>query len=378
MSSNVIFWQNKWVISSKKVAELFNRRHDNVALRARKLESKGAEGFFRDTEKAGRKYYMDQAGFDQVIVNPPDKSLLAVKQQVMKEFSERQHQSAKVHEVEVMATEMIESAEEFTGDQVQVFSYGKAKVRTVTKDGEVWFVAKDVCDILEINNPTNAMRRLEKDECTLILIKGSASKNLPVNAVNEYGFYSLVLGSRKSEAREFKRWVTHEVLPAIQKHGAYMTPETLEKALCDPDTIISIATNLKNEQLKRKAAEKALAIAQPSVAFVDQFINTTNTYTFRSVAKILGIKERAFISELQNRQYIYRQSGIILPFKYYLDNEYFTVKAGVSQYNGHNYSQTRITPKGVVWLAKKLKLSVPSNAIEMLNAEVAKNEITAA
>ena len=89
------------------------------------------------------------------------------------------------------------------------------KVRTVMIDGEPWFVAADVCKALEIGNPTDAMRRLDADERTLISIEG-ASNGLPVNAVNEPGLYTLILGSRKPEAKAFKRWVTHEVLPALR------------------------------------------------------------------------------------------------------------------------------------------------------------------
>ena len=97
------------------------------------------------------------------------------------------------------------------------------KIRTLTIDGEPWFVAVDVCRALEIGNPTDAMRRLDADERTLVSIEG-ASNGLPVNAVNEPGLYTLILGSRKPEAKAFKRWITHEVIPAIRKHGAYISP----------------------------------------------------------------------------------------------------------------------------------------------------------
>ena len=88
------------------------------------------------------------------------------------------------------------------------------KIRTLTIDGAPWFVAVDVCRALEIGNPTDAMRRLDADERTLVSIEG-ASNGLPVNAVNEPGLYTLILGSRKPEAKAFKRWITHEVIPAI-------------------------------------------------------------------------------------------------------------------------------------------------------------------
>lgn len=94
------------------------------------------------------------------------------------------------------------------------------QVRTTVIDGEPWFVAADVCRALDLGNPTRALDRLDNDERTLISIKG-ASNGKPVNGVNEPGLYSLVLGSRKPEAKAFKRWITHEVIPAIRKTGGY-------------------------------------------------------------------------------------------------------------------------------------------------------------
>ena len=107
------------------------------------------------------------------------------------------------------------------------------KIRTLTIDGEPWFVAVDVCRALEIGNPTDAMRRLDADERTLVSIEG-ASNGLPVNAVNEPGLYTLILGSRKPEAKAFKRWITHEVIPTIRKTGAYSTRKPDSYMIDDP------------------------------------------------------------------------------------------------------------------------------------------------
>ena len=104
-------------------------------------------------------------------------------------------------------------------------------------NGEPWFVAADVCRALEID-PT-ATRRLDDDEkMTLRLTQGESNRTSDTNIVNEPGLYTLVLGSRKPEAKAFKRWITHEVIPMIRKHGAYMTPETVEEVLLNPDTPI--------------------------------------------------------------------------------------------------------------------------------------------
>ena len=159
-------------------------------------------------------------------------------------------------------------------NELQVFESAEfGKVRMTLIDNEPWFVAADVCKALDIDQVTNAVRKLDDDEkrTTLISIKGGngAVQNKEVNIVNEPGLYSLVLGSRKPEAKAFKRWITHDVIPAIRKHGAYLTPEKIEEVLLNPDTIIAIATQLKEERTKRENLERenaALASAHLSAS----------------------------------------------------------------------------------------------------------------
>ena len=102
------------------------------------------------------------------------------------------------------------------------FQYGEQKVRTIVENGVVWFFAKDVCEILDISKDRDAVSRLDEDERGSVLLDTLGGKQ-NVNAVNEPGLYSLILGSRKPEAKAFKRWVTHEVLPVIRKDGVYCT-----------------------------------------------------------------------------------------------------------------------------------------------------------
>ena len=128
-------------------------------------------------------------------------------------------------------------------------------VRVVMCDGELWFVAADVCKVLEIGNTSQAASYLEDDE------RGITTNDTPSGpqemlVITEAGLYSLVLRSRKPQAKQFKRWITHEVLPAIRKHGAYMTPEKIEEALLNPDVLIRLATDLKTERQNRLIAEQ--------------------------------------------------------------------------------------------------------------------------
>lgn len=188
-------------------------------------------------------------------------------------------------------------------NEIQQFYFNGAALRTLTdKTGEPWFVAKDVCDILEISNPSDALKRLDDDERS----RFNLGRQGETNIVNEAGLYVLVLGSRKPEAHEFKRWVTHEVLPSIRKHGAYMTQQTLDKALTSPDFLIQLATKLKEEQEKVKELE-------PKAKALDDFTNIPDALLVRDVAKLLSNDSNIQIGEHELRQWlvdngwIYRQ-----------------------------------------------------------------------
>ena len=129
----------------------------------------------------------------------------------------------------------------FTHDQ-----FGQIRIIKDEATGEPWFVATDVCNILSLTNPTVAMQRLDDDERT----KCNLGRQGFTNCVNESGLYSLILISRKPEAKAFSRWVRHEVLPSVRKHGGYLTPSKVEEAPLNPDTLIQLAMNLKDERAK--------------------------------------------------------------------------------------------------------------------------------
>lgn len=169
-------------------------------------------------------------------------------------------------------------------------------VRTVLRDGEPWFVAADVCRALELGQVTNAIRRLDADEKALISIKGISRGNDQVSVVNEPGLYTLVLGSRKPEAKAFKRWITHEVIPAIRKHGGYLTPEAIEEAITSPDFLIRLATTLKEEQEKNKelAQENAhladtIEMMRPDYEYAQSILATAKGSTITTVGDTYGL-----------------------------------------------------------------------------------------
>ncbi len=224
------------------------------------------------------------------------------------------------------------------------------KIRVLEKDGEPWFVAADVCRALEIGNPTDTIKRLDEDEKARLNLGLSGGDT---NIVNEPGLYTLVLGSRKPEAKAFKRWITHEVIPSIRKHGAYMTPEALEAAITNPDYLLKVVTALKDETDKRRALEAAnaaltvdLEIARPKAEYFDHLVDRNLLTGLRETAKELGTKEKVFVRFLLDRKYLYRdKKGRLLPYAQYVD-DLFTVKECINEKTQWAGTQTMVTPKG--------------------------------
>jgi anti-repressor protein len=198
----------------------------------------------------------------------------------------------------------------------KVFSYSGNEVRTVINKNDVWFVASDVCKILDIQNVTQALQRLEEDERSMFNI-GRQGK---VNIINESGLYEIIFASRKQEAREFKKWVKQEVLPTIRKHGAYMTDDVLEKTLKDPDYMIGLISALKEEKSKRLVAEKTVNI----------LTHVTKTYTATEIAKELGFKSAKVLNkDLAAKRIQFFHNGTWVFYSKYADKGYVEIKQDV-------------------------------------------------
>ena len=217
-------------------------------------------------------------------------------------------------------------------------------VRTVLRDGEPWFVAADVCAALEISNTTDALKRLDADEQALGSIEGISRGNDSANLINESGLYSLVLGSRKPDAKRFKKWVTSEVLPAIRKTGGYQQPAPVELSRME---ILRLAMDAEEAKLK---AEAALALAAPKVEFVDRYVTAdTGAKGFRQVCKLLKANEARFREFLAEERIMYRLNGDLVAYQPHIDAGRFECKTGEA--NGHAFSRCLFTPKGVEWVA---------------------------
>ena len=236
---------------------------------------------------------------------------------------------------------------------LQIFKYQDSEVRTVELNGEPWFVLKDVCGVLGISNHKMTAQRLDGDEVSQTDLIDSVGRQQETTVINESGLYNVILRSDKPEAKPFRKWVTAEVLPTIRKHGAYMTPETLQAAILNPDTMIQLCQQLKAEQDKNAALTAANSqltvdkqIMQPKAEYFDELVDRNLLTSFRETAKQLGIGEKAFIAFLMEKKYIYRdKKGKLMPYAE-KNNGLFEIKECFNEKTKWSGTQTLITPKG--------------------------------
>ena len=238
-------------------------------------------------------------------------------------------------------------------NDMQIFTYNSNEVRTVELNGEPWFVLKDVCEVLGIADHKVTARRLDADEVCQTPLTDSMGRQQETSIINESGLYNVILRSDKPEAKPFRKWVTSEVLPSIRKHGAYMTPETLQAAILNPDTMIQLCQQLKAEQDKNAALTAQNSqltvdkqIMQPKADYFDDLVDRNLLTNFRETAKELGIKPKAFVDWLLSKKYIYRdQKGKLMPYEG-KNNGLFEVKECFNEKTQWGGVQTLITPKG--------------------------------
>ena len=159
-------------------------------------------------------------------------------------------------------------------NEMQIFKNSDfGEIRTVAIDNEPWFVGRDVAEILGYGEPHKAIQRhVDEDDGMKHPITDNLGREQDTLIINESGLYSLVLSSKMPEAKKFKRWVTTEILPAIRKHGAYMTDSVLEQAVSDPDFMIGLLTNLKEEKEKRQLAEETNEKNKPKVLMAETML----------------------------------------------------------------------------------------------------------
>lgn len=230
-------------------------------------------------------------------------------------------------------------------NDIQIFNNARfGQIRTTGTSENPLFCLTDICKILDLDSSA-VRRRIDDGVISNHLTPDNLGRNQLTTFINEDGLYDVILDSRKSEARQFRKWVTSEVLPSIRNHGAYATDVTIEKMLNDPDFAIQLLTTLKDERTKRIEAEKTVSI----------LTHVNKTYTCTEIAKELGFKSAI---ELNNKLHElgiqYKVNGTWIPYTNYAQLALFEIKQE-SLDNGRVIYHRRITGIGREYIIKLLR-----------------------
>lgn len=249
-------------------------------------------------------------------------------------------------------------------NDIKTWNYENSEIRTIEKNGEPWWVLADVCRVLELSSPHKIADRLDEDEKGRNLIPTHGG-NQEMTVINESGLYNVILRSDKPQAKPFRKWVTSEVLPTIRRHGAYMTEQTIEKALANPDFLIQLATQLKSEQEQRRKLETTVAVQeqqiaelQPKASYYDVVLNCKDLLSVTSIAKDYGKSGTWLNSYLHEKGIQYKQGKIWLLYQKYAEKGYTSTKTQTfagSDGNQHTSVHTYWTQKGRLFIYALLK-----------------------
>ncbi|TFJ93151.1 phage antirepressor [Lentibacillus salicampi] len=231
-------------------------------------------------------------------------------------------------------------------------------------EGEPKFLLKDVCSILEIGNPSQVKTRLEDGVISNEVIQDRLGRQQKATFINEDGLYDVILDSRKKEAKQFRKWITSEVLPSIRKHGAYATPNTIENVMNDPDFGIQLLTNLKQEREERAKLEQQRRLDEPFTTFGKVVSNSTAAINVGAFAKMMydeyGIKlgRNKMFEWLRDNEFLIKSGREKnQPKQSYLEQGLFDTSVTVIAHKTKGNVQhvtTLITGKGQVKLSKLL------------------------
>lgn len=234
--------------------------------------------------------------------------------------------------------------------ELQVFRNNDfGEIRTIIKNNEPWFVAVDICKALDISNTSKAVKRLDDDERANFKLGVHDSDG--TNCINEYGLYNLVLASRKQEAKEFKRWITHDVLPSIRKNGGYIA----NQENLTPEQIVANALIVANNIIAQR--EKQIAELTPKAEFFDAVADSKTAISMNEVAKVLAIPGYG----RNNLFEFLRQNAVLdkynVPYQKYVDRGWFRVIEQKYMKNGEVCISTKtlVYQKGVDGIRKKIE-----------------------
>ncbi|MED0870153.1 phage antirepressor [Bacillus spizizenii] len=249
----------------------------------------------------------------------------------------------------------------------KVFNYQDQQVRTVVKDGQPWFVAKDVCNVLNHSNHKVAVSRLDEDEVSKVYLTDSLGRNQKTTVVNEAGLYSLILTSNKPEAKQFKRWITHEVIPTIRKTGGYVANDDLFIQTYLPQADENTRLFFKATLHTMKEQSKQIETMKPKVIFAEAVESSESSVLVGELAKIIqqngvDIGPNKLFQWLRDNGYLIRKKGesFNLPTQRSMDMGLFEIKKRtVSNLDGsiRTTRTPKVTGKGQIYFVNKFMSS---------------------
>lgn len=253
-------------------------------------------------------------------------------------------------------------------NELKIFENNEfGEIRTILDEqGESWFVGKDIAQILEYSRPTKAIQdHVDYEDRDEVPIQDSIGRNQNTPIINESGLYALIFSSKMKKAKEFKHWVTSEVLPSIRKHGAYATEDVLDKVLDNPDFGIELLNALKDERKKRAVAElenkkkdQIIGELTPKADYTDKILQSTSVVTITSIAKDYGLSGSKMNKLLHELGIQYKQGNQWLIYAKYHDKGYThseTVEFPRSDGSLDVNMITKWTQKGRLFLYNELK-----------------------
>ena len=239
------------------------------------------------------------------------------------------------------------------------------EIRTLLINDEVWFVGKDVAEALGYSNPNDALKKRVDNEDKGVANCDTLGGKQGMTIINESGLYSLILSSKLPQAKEFKRWVTTEVIPSIRKHGGYLTPQKIEEILVNPDTLIHLATILKEEKEKNetlvlvnKQQEQIINELQPKATYYDLILQCSDLLSITQIAKDYGRGGAWLNKKLADLKIQYKHRDTWLLYSKYADKGYTSSTThDYSDSKGiiHSKLHTYWTQKGRLFIYAQLK-----------------------
>lgn len=218
------------------------------------------------------------------------------------------------------------------------------EIRTMERDGEIWFVGKDVAEVLGYSRATKAVtEKVDAEDRDEVPIRDSIGRNQKAHIINESGLYSLILSSKLPQAKEFKRWVTSEILPSVRKHGGYIAGQEEMSG----EELMARAILFAERKIKEQAEQ--IALMEPKASYFDRVAESKGSLCFRDTAKAFGVKEKEFIRFLLDHKLVYRNSHRrLVPYAEGRKNKWFEVSefTYTKGTEATTSVQTKITPTG--------------------------------